>query len=342
MSSQFVSRSVDSPVIDEDFSNSFGRIRGDVKNSHGVTLVEFKKTLVPIYRIAYRDIGVGYLAIFSVVALAALAERGGVSVILVSLFVGVLVGYWVAYLQLFIHEGAHWNLAADQADSDLLCNLLISWWTGLEVNAYRRTHFQHHRSLGKIDDSERTYFLPLNTKFLMRGLLGIQALAVIMTRKSAGDRKHSARPGEEQKAKHTRLLTLGVGIIIHAAIVVAMLYWGYVGVAIGWVIGVGSFFPLFGALRQLLEHRSEAAKEEVDYAAFDHGAYTRVFSDGMFVQTFGGAGFNRHLLHHWEPTVSYTRLGDLERFLLDTPMKSIIESRRTTYVQTFWRLFRVR
>jgi len=32
----------------------------------------------------------------------------------------------------------------------------------------------------------------------------------------------------------------------------------------------------------------------------------RLFGDDFFSCTFGGAGFNRHLLHHWEPQISYT------------------------------------
>jgi fatty acid desaturase len=67
-----------------------------------------------------------------------------------------------------------------------------------------------------------------------------------------------------------------------------------------------------------------------------------VFGDGLIARTFGGAGFNRHLLHHWEPGISYTRLPDLEHFLNDTDLRPIMESRKTTYGRVFWRLFRGR
>ena len=81
------------------------------------------------------------------------------------------------------------------------------------------------------------------------------------------------------------------------------------------MIGVGVFLPFFGALRQILEHRAPEADGGVDYARTPHGAYTRIFHGGLFAKTFGGAGFDRHLLHHWEPQVSYTRLADLETYL---------------------------
>ena len=64
-------------------------------------------------------------------------------------------------------------------------------------------------------------------------------------------------------------------------------------------------------------------------------AVTRIFADGLFSNIFGGAGFSRHLLHHWEPQLSYTRLGDLERYLCATSIGGIIDARRTTYLQAF-------
>lgn len=98
-------------------------------------------------------------------------------------------------------------------------------------------------------------------------------------------------------------------------------------------------FPFFAALRPLLEHRDEKASFVVDYRRNDHGAYTRLFGDDPFSATFGGAGFNKHLLHHWEPRVSYTRLRELERFLADTQMQPIMKARRSSYGETLRRLF---
>jgi hypothetical protein len=54
--------------------------------------------------------------------------------------------------------------------------------------------------------------------------------------------------------------------------------------------------------------------------------------------TLGSAGFNRHALHHWEPNLSYTRLQDVERYLLRTPVAPAVRSRQTTYWDTFLRL----
>jgi hypothetical protein len=98
-------------------------------------------------------------------------------------------------------------------------------------------------------------------------------------------------------------------------------------------------FPFFGSLRQLLEHRDDAAPSTIDFQTQSHGAYTRLFGDDVFSATFGGAGFNRHLLHHWEPQVSYTNLPELEAFLQGTELKRVMDLRRTTYFEIFRRLW---
>jgi fatty acid desaturase len=233
---------------------------------------------------------------------------------------------------LFIHEGAHWNLAADRERSDWLCNVLISWLAGLEVTRYRKVHFQHHRALGTVEDSENTYFFPLNLVFIAKGLFGVRALEVMLAR-SEMVRQADERPGPRL---HKELV---MGALAHAAIVLGLLASGFWASALAWGAGVGLLFPFFGALRQLLEHRAGDVPSQANSRKLGDGAVSRMFGDGIIARTFGGAGFNRHLLHHWEPAVSYTRLPDLERFLADTPLRTVIDRRTTTYGRTFRRLF---
>jgi fatty acid desaturase len=317
-----------------DHSATFGRLRPLVANSRGEALIDLVKTLTPHYAVVYRDIAIGYALLIGTLVGALAAEHLGAPRVVVGAVGAVSVGYWTAYLQLFIHEGAHWNLAADRERSDRLCNLLISWLAGLEVASYRRVHFQHHRALGTVADSENSYFFPLNLVFIAKGLFGVRALEVMLARREMVQ-KADERPG---RRLHKELV---IAAVVHGAIVVSLLGAGYWASAIAWGAGVGLVFPFFGALRQLLEHRAEDAQPQTDFRKIDHGAVSRMFGDGLVAGTFGGAGFNRHLLHHWEPGVSYTRLPDLERFLGDTPLRAVIERRTTTYGRVFRRLFAV-
>jgi fatty acid desaturase len=200
---------------------------------------------------------------------------------------------------------------------------------GSTVADYRTVHFQHHRALGTVGDSEFTYFFPLNLMFFVKGLFGIRVLEVLRARRTCvatGSPKKKAGSIEQNGSQ-----LAFAGILAHLAIGGGLWFAGGVFAAVAWLVGVCSIFPLFGALRQLLEHRDDHADDTTDYARSNHGAYTRLFGSGPFSATFGGAGFNRHLLHHWEPQVSYTQLGVLEEFLLGTEMRRVMEMRRSSY-----------
>jgi fatty acid desaturase len=327
-----------------DYSNSFGRLRGRIRDRSGVALIDFTKSLEPHYRVAYWDIALGWTALALTLVMAIVAEFAGVPRIIIIAVGMILVGYWIAYLQLFLHEGAHWNLASHREASDRICNSYISWLAGMDVRRYRKVHFQHHRALGTTKDSEHTYFFPLNLVFLFKSFFGIRAIEVLLARKkfetevNARDQDGSQTP--DAVSIFDRQLLLGTAI--HGGIIAILAIVGLWGAAAAWLFGVALVFPLLGALRQLLEHRDENALSTLDYSIVDHGAVTRIFGDGLFASTFGAAGFNRHLLHHWEPAVSYTRLKDLEEFLMDTDLRAVIEYRTTTYGRTFSHLFQKR
>jgi len=109
--------------------------------------------------------------------------------------------------------------------------------------------------------------------------------------------------------------------------------------AASWTIGILVVFPFFGAVRQLLEHRGEYAHKSQDYTLIPHGEVNRMFGDGPLASTLGAAGFNRHLLHHWEPAISYTCFKELEMYLMDTQVADFVQSRQTSYMSTFLSLF---
>jgi hypothetical protein len=51
----------------------------------------------------------------------------------------------------------------------------------IDVRDYRKVHFQHHRALGTVDDSEISYFFPLNLMFFVKGVFAsaFGALAIL-------------------------------------------------------------------------------------------------------------------------------------------------------------------
>ena len=232
------------------------------------------------------------------------------------------IGYAIAYLQLFIHEAAHYNLAATRRANDLIADWLICWQVGTSIAAYRRTHAEHHRHLGRVEDTEISYTRALTGRFLAEMATGIHALRVF-----------AGRAGGGEGAPPRRLKPLLVGAAAHAVIVAALLALGAWPAALAWLGGIGIVFPLFATLRQLLEHRPVRGQTA-------HGAVTRLFGNDPLSRSFGGAGFNRHLLHHIEPQVSYTRYDSLEAYLMRTSIAPALDARRAGYARLFADLLR--
>lgn len=240
------------------------------------------------------------------------------------------IGYVLAFLNNFFHEATHHNLLPDRGRNDLAANLLMGWLFGSSIEGYRRIHFQHHRAIGTTEDSENSYFDALRIRYLVASLAGLRVLRTLRHRREVG-----AAKGASDRSRLTWLaLTAGVNLALAAGLWLL----GFEVAAGAWLLGLLVAFPFFVSLRQLLEHRSEDAQAAIDYRAVDHGAVNRLFGDGPVANTLGSAGFNRHALHHWEPTLSYTRLKDVERYLLRTPVAPAVRSRQTTYWDTFLRL----
>ena len=105
----------------------------------------------------------------------------------------------------------------------------------------------------------------------------------------------------------------------------------------------GLFLPFFAALRQILEHRDELALSSVDFYKEPHGKVSRIFVHSLLSSSFGSAGFTRHMIHHWDPQISYTRLDDIEAFLSRSDKTSaLIRDSKTTYGSTLKKLLKAR
>src|SRR5262245_11989071 len=111
----------DAWVVTDDYSRTFSTLRTKLIGSNGERYVIFVRGLKPRYSIFYRDIAVGYLLLAVSFGLTVTAPTWGIPKLISTLLGACLVGYWVAYLQLFLHEGSHYNLAATKNQSDRIC-----------------------------------------------------------------------------------------------------------------------------------------------------------------------------------------------------------------------------
>ncbi|GAA3201965.1 fatty acid desaturase family protein [Nonomuraea roseoviolacea] len=321
-----------------------GKVRhSTLVDSSGKRYVDFRRSLTPRWSVVWATLLGGHLALALsaglVAAVGSAVDAGWAASAGLAVAGGALIGFWLHYLMTYLHEGAHYNLAPDRETSDRLTNTFVGLFVGMNVKAYRKVHFEHHRYLGTTRDPERSYFAPLNLRFLVEGFTGVRLVRALKGYREVVRGK--ARPQDGEAGSGSVDGVFVVAALFNGAIVVCSLWAGAVVLALAWATGQLLFLPLLNTVRQVLEHRSEFADDLTDYSVVPHGPVNRLFGDGLFAAVFGAAGFNRHLLHHWDPSVSFTRLKDVERFLMDTDVAPLLQRRQTTYFRTWRQLDRI-
>jgi len=307
----------------------------EIVSSSGERWLDFRKSLTPRYLIVWRDIGLCYFALGIAVALLSVASLtwNSVALLIAAPPLTVWLGYWLASLNNFMHEAAHHNLAKKQSTNDILANTFVMSLFGLDIKDYRDVHWQHHFHLGHEGDSEVSYRNRPTLGMLLQTATGIYLLRVLLRYARVGNAPDQKKSQAKQARSRWALLRT---TLIHLAILstFAALGW-YVAAAI-WVVTIFGTFPTFATLRQILEHRPTDTSGDGEDDPLS--AVNRTFGDGPIASTLGSAGFNRHILHHWDPAISYTRLAEMESFLLQSNVAGQIKTAQTTYFQTLRKL----
>lgn len=301
--------------------------------------LSFRKTLRPRYGVVWAEIaGCIAMALGSFAAhLTITIHKGNAFGLEIGLPFAVWIGFWLNAILTFGHEAAHYNLAPDHNSNDLLADWTIWLFFPQTTHAYRRSHWQHHLHLGDPNDTEISYHNCLSPWFLAKTLTGIH-LAGLLARYILGRRATSGKiVSVTSKVGVAPLLrTLSIyGLIMGSALALRC----YAS-ALVWFVAAAVVFPFFASVRQLLEHRTAEAACDTDFQEVVHGPVNRIFGNDLFSRYFGAAGFNRHLLHHWDPTVSYTCFDEMQRFFAGTEFREEIERSQASYCATALVLFR--
>lgn len=309
--------------------------------------LDYRSALRPRYNFVWYEIALSIsMMVGSFVAHFWLTARWGNRIgFELGLAGAVWIGFWLNALLTFGHEAAHYNLSPNRKSNDLFADWSIWLFFPQTTKAYRKSHWQHHLHLGDPKDTEISYHNCLSPWFLLKTLSGIYLTTLVMRyvfRKRTSLTDPSAVvTNEAQPRVNTDAIVAGArAFSFHAAIIGVALYLHSYASAVTWIVGVAFVFPFFGTIRQILEHRSAEAHCATDYETVPHGAINRTFGNSLFARFYGAAGFNRHILHHWDPTVSYTCFDEMEVYFRGTPLREQLESARSNYFSCWILLFR--
>lgn len=305
----------------------------EVADPDGTSYITFRKNLKPAYRKVKTDITKGHFFLLLTLTTIALLIKSGLFTTIMLFPAALVIGYILAYLHLFIHAAAHYNLHPVKHINDRISDYAIGIFFGIQQKKYRKIHWMHHVNLGTKDDTEHSYFNELNIAFLVKCITGIHTFSVIVNRR---------RKNDLSKKSRSSIIVSLCTIVFHGSLLTILFWLGGWKLLAAWLTGLLIVFPSLATIRQLLEHRDLHASRKTNYKKTDHGKVSRLFGKGIMDSSFGAAGFNRHLLHHWDPSVSYTSLPDIEDYLSNCPKTSnIIKESKTSYWKTFIALFKI-
>jgi len=290
----------------------------------GRTWDDFRRTLRPHYARAWREVALCHVMLILGLVAQGVAAGHGLAVSLLALpLTTAWIGFWTAPLMLFVHEAAHYLMHPRKATNDRLSNWLVGAFVAEDIPDYRATHWLHHLYLGTPDDTEVSYHNAPTPGFFLAALTGVHVLRTMAARSRRPTGDAAPRPGKRRGMFRFAAY--------QAAVLALALALGVPSMAVAWLVGAVVVYPFLGALRQMLEHRAFDARVGVDYRVVHHGPVNRMFGTDLFSRIVGSAGFNRHLLHHWYPWISYTRFDELETFFMHTPLASQVDAARATY-----------
>ena len=245
--------------------------------------------------------------------------------------------FWVRAYLLHFHEIAHFNIHKNKKINDIIGNVFFTPFFGMWIKQYRKHHWKHHNHLGTHEDTEVSYHNPINLGEIISGLTGIYILKILFKYFLYFSKKND----ESNYLQNIFLFISSVSLMIVTQIIISFILYNFFSIflAVSWLLGFFIFSPFLEKIRQTCEHRSFDSSKDIDYKKVEHGPVTRLFGDDFFSKYFGAAGFNKHLLHHIDPEVSYTRFKELEDFLVKSDLSNLILSNRSSYSKTFKSLY---
>ena len=249
--------------------------------------------------------------------------------ILSSFFVGLI----LHNVQNIIHAGIHFNLHENKKINDKICNLL-GLFTATEINQVRKIHMTHHTKNGTKDDTEYSYFYPLNLKKIFSYFCGIEIFKYLFTLEKKINEDESIKLSLIDKMKYIFNFQRFCSLLLHLSmIVIFIFYYKNFYLAVAWVYGFFAFLPFFNSLQNILEHADE--KKIRINEGYELRPINRNFSSNFLSKyIFGNFGSNKHAIHHWDPSIHFLNLEKTERFLEKTEIKDIIVRKKATYLNT--------
>lgn len=308
------------------------RIEGLSKFSNeNISYGDFRRTLRPKYLKNSFPIFSSHVYLLMCIFLITKINTPGITQVPNIVILSLIGGLIAHRILLLVHEGAHFHLAKNRKFNDLLANTFCGVFVGTEVKTYRKIHNKHHQDLGSSSDPENSYAEEFDFTWILTAFSGLKVLRTLKKR-------------ENLESSRMQMITMLVSVFIHLGFMITMAKLQFINVTIFWFLSFFVVMPGIAALRNVLEHRfempSEANAQLWGTLSQQMRVTTRLFTKRRISRLFGSVGFERHLLHHWDPSIPAVNLSEVHQFILTTELKEMLENLPTTYYEAFRKLLR--
>lgn len=242
--------------------------------------------------------------------LLALASFGAVKSVWTYLLAFAIVGGRMHAVSILAHETWHGTLFRSRRANERIGAFLLSFPVGSRFAPMREKHFEHHRTVGTLQDPDRYYWgwkLSDRPEFVGQVLLSMTGLRYIVHAlrallgiwpqpRSPEERPRSPVYSVNVSAKWELLAILWVQLLILASFAATL---GWVWYFALWILPLISLAFVLGEVRQFLEHA--------------RGGRLMVYRAGPLERFFLGCfNFHLHGFHHAFASEPWFRLPHLE------------------------------
>jgi fatty acid desaturase len=212
-----------------------------------------------------------------------------------------------------LHDGAHFRVCKSKKWNDWICNAMVAYPIGAQVQLYRKNHLLHHQYTGDERDPDwirkkdnRSWHFPMTKinllKVFSQYLLGLGVLEMFIA-----VRVLSGLNTEYFKKSPVGFCIQATYYFVTLAVITYFHWW--LEFATLWLVPYFLVFPIFNRLRTIAEHFGVENQHALNQT---RNVVKPRFWEKYFISPHS---LNFHLDHHLYPSVPFYNLKDLHQIL---------------------------